>query len=144
MPVSDATSSRLVRGFGLALVGMGVLHFLVPRPFDAIMPRVLPEETHRPLTYASGVAELAAGALLLRPSTRRLGGRLAFWLLLAVWPANIDAALRGGYPIEGFAGTTAAAWIRVPLQLPMLLIARRAARGDGDGPADRTKEPTDG
>jgi uncharacterized membrane protein len=113
---------------GLLLV-LGVLHLAVPRPFDAIIPRALPAASRRPLTYASGAAELVCGALLLVPRTRRLGGWLTAALLLAVWPANVDAALRGGYPgLSGFAGSAAAAWLRVPLQLPLLWVALRTAR----------------
>jgi uncharacterized membrane protein len=114
--------------FALALVAMGVLHFAVPRPFDAIMPRVLPAGWRRPLTYLSGVAEIACGVLMAVPRTRAVGGRLTALLLLAVWPANIDAALRGGYPWGGPAGSEVAAWVRVPLQLPMIWLALRIAR----------------
>lgn len=122
--------------FAGALVAMGVLHFVAPRPFDSIIPRAFPAEARRPLTYASGVAEIACGTLMALPRTRRLGGRLTALLLLAVWPANIDAALRGGYPgLDGFAGTATAAWLRVPLQIPLiwgaLRIARRAGTSEG-------------
>lgn len=124
------------------LIAMGVLHFVAPRPFDSIMPRSLPESAHRPLTYASGAAEIACGAMLLAPRTRALGARLTALLMLAVWPANIEAALRGGYPAEGFLGSATAAWLRVPLQLPLiawaLLIGRRADRAAADrAAADR-------
>jgi uncharacterized membrane protein len=124
---------RVPLGVGLfagAIMAVGVLHFVAPRPFDAIIPRALPAEARRPLTYASGAAEIACGALMAVPRTRRLGGRLTTVLLLAVWPANIDAALRGGYPgLAGFAGSAAAAWLRVPLQLPLIWWALRIARG---------------
>ena len=33
----------------------GAMHFARPAFFDAIMPRVLPTRSHRPLIYASGV-----------------------------------------------------------------------------------------
>ena len=131
---------------GGLLLGVGTLHFVSPKPFDSIIPRALPEEARRPLTYASGVVEVAAGAMLLAPRTRRLGGRLAFWLILAVWPANIDAALRGGYPgLPGVVGGATAAWIRVPLQLPLLWLAHRIARDPGTptGPATETNARTD-
>lgn len=129
------TTRRMPARAGLlagTLIALGVLHFAVPRQFDQIMPRALPEAAHRPLTYASGAAEIACGAMLLLPRTRALGARLTALLLLAVWPANIDAAVRGGYPAEGVIGSATAAWLRVPLQLPLiawaLLVARRADR----------------
>lgn len=129
-----------VAAFALALVAMGVLHLAVPRPFDAIMPRALPRGWRRPLTYLSGVAEIACGVLMALPRTRSLGGRLTVVLLLAVWPANIDAALRGGYPVAGPIGSATAAWLRVPLQLPLIWLALRIARrgpavGTGAGEA---------
>lgn len=120
------------------LLGAGTLHFVTPRFFDAVMPRALPPATHRPLTYASGVAELAAGALLLPRRTRRLGGWLAFWTFVGVLPANVDVALRGGYEgLPGFASTTTAAWLRIPLQLPLIWASWAIAKGSA-APRDRS------
>lgn len=110
------------------MIGAGLLHFLAPRPYDAIIPRVFPEGTRRPLTYASGAAEIVCGVMLLVPRTRALGGRLTAILLLVVLPANVDVALRGGYPLEGFLGSAEAAWLRVPLQIPLILWARSIER----------------
>lgn len=124
---------------GLLLL-TGILHFVAPRPFDAIIPRIVPAEARRPLTYASGAAELACAGLLLVPRTRTLGGRLTALLLLAVLPANVDAALRGGYPLNGVAGTATAAWLRVPLQIPLILAAREVTR---HARATTTTETTD-
>ncbi len=106
---------------------VGTLHFVVPRQFEAIVPKPLPAK--RELVLASGVAEVAVAGLLVAPRTRRAGGRLALGLLAAVWPANlqmtIDAA-RTGKPWWFTLGTVA----RLPLQVPMMAVARRAARGD--------------
>jgi uncharacterized membrane protein len=122
------------------LITAGVLHLVNPRPFDSIVPRVLPESTRRPITYISGVAEIVCGALLLLPRTRALGGKVTALLFLVIWPANVDPALRGGYPgLSGFLGSALAAWLRVPLQIPLILWARSIAR-DGDRSAARTAE----
>ncbi len=54
------------------------------------MPRYLP--AHRELVYASGLAEMAGGAGVL--AGRRVA---AWWLiatLLAIFPANVEMALR--------------------------------------------------
>lgn len=76
-----------------ALAGMGVLHFVKPRPFDSLIPRILPGPP-RAYTYASGVAELATAALLAAPQTRRVGARGASLLFVAVFPANLEMARR--------------------------------------------------
>ena len=54
--------------------------FVAPKPFDTIIPAELPGSP-RFYTYASGVAELATGALLLAPRTRKLGALAAVALV---------------------------------------------------------------
>ncbi|MCV7227076.1 DoxX family protein [Mycolicibacterium komossense] len=111
---------------GAILVGMGVLHFLAPKPFDTIVPAELPG-TPRFYTHASGVAEVATGALILAPQTRRLGATAAVALYLAVFPANVNMVrLWWGKPWPVRLGAIA----RLPLQIPMITTAlkiRRAA-----------------
>ena len=108
----------------------GALHFIIPRSYQRIVPRSL---GHAPLLVAaSGVAEIVAGALVAVPRTRRLGAGLAFAVLLVVWPANVQMALDGGIPEAGFpAGSAAVSWIRVPLQIPLLVWAWRQAAPRG-------------
>ena len=118
---------RSTAALAVILGGGGVLHFVAPAPFVAMVPKSLPRK--KELVLASGVVEVAAAGLLVHPSTRPLGGRLAMLLLAAVWPANaqmtVDAA-RSDKPRWFVLGTVA----RLPLQLPLLAIARRAARSD--------------
>ena len=108
--------------------GAGVTHFTRPRFYDPIVPKWLPGSA-RTWTYLSGVAELASAALMLRRDTRRVGGWASFATILAVWPANWQAALDGGMKEQDPPFDSAAvAWIRVPLQLPMLRGALKVAR----------------
>ncbi len=96
----------------------GSLHFIVPRPYAAIVPDQLPGHTE--LVYASGVAELACAAGLLHPRSRRLAGWATAALFVAVFPANVKMAL------DSMAGSTvyrAAVWARLPLQVPLVLWA---------------------
>ena len=83
-----ATSATVMATF---LAGMGVLHFVRPEPFDGIIPAALPGPP-RAYTYCSGVAELGTAALLAVPATRRLGGRVATVLFVAVFPGNVEMA----------------------------------------------------
>jgi uncharacterized membrane protein len=77
------------------LLGAGTTHFLLPKPYDDIVPAELPGSP-RFYTYASGVAELASGALLLVPRTRKLGALAALVVFLGVYPANFNMVGCGG------------------------------------------------
>ncbi|OBA86451.1 hypothetical protein A5633_00900 [Mycolicibacterium elephantis] len=106
------------------LLGVGSLHFLTPKPFDEIVPAELPGSA-RFYTYASGVAELVTGALLLAPRTRRLGALAAVALFVAVFPANVNMVrLWKNKPVVMRAGALA----RLPLQIPMVLEALKIYR----------------
>jgi uncharacterized membrane protein len=114
------------RSFGPFFIVAGLLHFVVPRFYDAIVPRWVPGPRRR-VTYVSGVAEIVAGAAILHPRTRRLGGRLSVATLLAVFPANVEMALRPErHPVPGGA---MALYARLPLQAVFVAWARAAARG---------------
>lgn len=106
------------------LLGIGTTHFLAPRPFDEIVPTELPGSP-RFYTYASGVAELTTGALLLVPRTRRLAGLAAAALFLCVFPANVNMVrLWWGKPWAW----RIAAIARLPLQIPMVTQALKVWR----------------
>ena len=106
-----------------ALATMGVLHLAVPGPFDRIIPRWVPGEP-RAWTYLSGVAELASAALLANERTRRLGGWAAAATIAAVYPANVQMAVDNPPTTALGSGS----WLRLPLQVPMLVWALHRAR----------------
>jgi uncharacterized membrane protein len=109
-------SARALAGL---LLGMGTLHFAVPGAFDRIVPRLLGPP--RPWTLLSGAAELAAGALVAVPRTRRAGAWTAAAVFVAVFPANIQMALDGGVAGASWPANSAlASWLRLPLQ-PVLV-----------------------
>lgn len=127
-------TDKLARGMATSLAGMGALHFIAPKPFDAIVPPNLPLGlTPRRATQLSGVAELTTAALLAAPRTRRLGGAAAAALFLAVYPANIHMAQQwSDKPLPMRLG----AYARLPLQLPMIVSAVRIARDRGETGGD--------
>lgn len=110
------------------LGGAGVAHFATPGFFDPLVPAWMPGGA-RWVTYASGVVELAAAGLVAHPRTRRFGGWFALATFVAVYPANIQAALDGGMKeMDPPFDSAAAAWIRLPFQLPLFWLAWRVAR----------------
>jgi uncharacterized membrane protein len=119
---SPATALSLA-GF---LAVAGAAHFVVPRSYQRIVPRLLADPAF--WVRWSGVAEIGCAALVAIPKTRRLGGWLALLLFVAVFPANVQMALDGGLAGAGFPlGSPAVAWARLPLQVPLIVWARRVA-----------------
>lgn len=120
----------MLRAAGPFFVVSGVLHFLRPRVYEAMMPDRLPRP--RALVYASGVAEIAGGAGLTAHD-QRVARASSWWLvatLAAVFPANIHMAQHPErYPrIPGGRATLLA---RLPFQLVFaawVLAAGRAPR----------------
>ncbi len=115
------------------LGGAGVSHFAKPAFFDPIVPRWMPGSA-RLITYLSGVAEVGSALLVAVPRTRRLGGCLALATFVGVYPANVQAALDGGMKeMDPPFDSAVAAWLRLPLQLPMFWLAWSVARGQRSG-----------
>jgi uncharacterized membrane protein len=89
----------------------GSLHFLRPKPYVAIVPDALPRKLE--IVYASGVAELAGGALVLPARTRRAAGWWLIATLIAVFPANVNMAVNA----EQFRSVAPSLlWARLPVQ----------------------------
>jgi uncharacterized membrane protein len=97
----------------------GLLHLINPSGFLWLMPPWLPEPML--LIFLSGVAELAAAiGLVLK---LRWAPMLTAITLLAVWPANWWFAFDS---LNGDLLLAVAAWVRLPLQIPLILWALRS------------------
>lgn len=120
---------RGLRLWGLVAIigGSGVLHFVAPGFYRQIVPRAIGHAGE--VVAISGAAEVACAAALAIPATRRLGAWATALLLVAVFPANLQMALDGGLKGAGFpANNAVAAWLRLPLQLPLIWLAVIVAR----------------
>ena len=111
-------SSASALSLAALLVVAGTAHFVVPRPYERIVPDMLGNAGL--WVRWSGVAELACAGLVAHPRTRRLGAWAAAGVFVAVFPANVKMALDGGAP----AGL---AWARLPFQAPLVWWAYRVA-----------------
>lgn len=119
--------SELTRDIKLlagAFAVSGTVHLVKPAVYEPLMPAWLP--AHREIILGSGMAELVCAGGLLHPRTRRPAGLASVALLAIVYVGNLkmaDAARRSDKP-----AFKAAAYARLPLQLPMFRAAIRAAR----------------
>ena len=100
----------------------GVIHLLDPKKFTSIVPNFLPFSTG--LVYASGVAELICAYGLWR--RQRWAGIAATALLLAIWLANLQAAITAQNSDE--LSNQVISWIRLPLQIPLIWLALQSGR----------------
>ncbi|WP_110182286.1 DoxX family protein [Nocardioides solisilvae] len=124
MTTPSTRPARDVAALAALFATSGTVHLVKPEVFLPIVPKSLP--ARRELVTWSGVAELACAAGLLHPRTRRASGWASAALLLAVYPANVkmakDAQRSRRTALK--VGTV----LRLPLQVPMIRTALRAAR----------------
>ena len=114
-------SRRLLAAF---FVGSGVNHFVMPRPYEQIVPPRLQADAKR-VVAVSGVAEIVGGLAVLSSRTRRLAGPGLVALLAAIFPANLYMARTP----ERFRKVPRwALYARLPLQPMMMWWAWRATR----------------
>ena len=117
--MTATSATRLAALLGAA----GLTHFALPKPYDLIVPKVLPGSP-RTWTYLSGACELALAATVITPRTRRLGALGAAALFVGVFPANVKMALDWRdkpMPMK------AAAYLRLPVQVPLVAWALKVA-----------------
>jgi len=103
-----------------AFLVSGTFHLIAPAQF---MP-LLPDWTPYPLVlvYLSGIAELLAAIGLI--AKLRWAPIFTGLVLLAVWPANWWVAIEATNNAE--IATAVIAWLRLPLQLPLIYWALKS------------------
>lgn len=126
MPNLPVARIRSWAPIGLAslFVVSGTLHVVRPSFFESLVPSVLPARDVIVLT--SGIAELVCAAGLLTGA--RWAGSASAWLLVAVFPGNVAYAVTTSGDPTASATLAAAAWIRLPLQVPLVWAALQARR----------------
>jgi len=113
---------HVTRFFGPFFLSAGILHFVIPKPFESMVPDYLP--AHKELVQVSGVVEGVAGIATMVPRTRRFGRLLSVATLVGVFPSNVNMALHPEkYPVPG---GRAALLARLPLQGLLIWWAAKA------------------
>jgi uncharacterized membrane protein len=128
---TPAPSAPSWRPLAALLATAGIGHFVVPRPFEAIVPRALGDP--KPWVAASGVAEIACAVGLAIPRTRRLAGLASAALFVGVFPANVQMTVSAFRSERASAAYRAGTVARLPMQVPLVVQALRLAREPAGG-----------
>ncbi|MBE9179707.1 DoxX family membrane protein [Oculatella sp. LEGE 06141] len=112
---SKQNKERLRVVLAIAIIVVGITHFVVPEPYTKIVPSALPAPEF--LVYLSGFFEILGGIGLMIPPTSQAAAWGLILLYIAVFPANINMAVNRIHIIDGVPDTSP--WvqaIRLPLQ----------------------------
>lgn len=105
-------------GTGITFIFAGVSHFIIPETFMKLMPPFIPAPLL--MVYVSGVFEMLGGIGLIVSKTKRWASYGLILLLLAVYPANIYVAWEN-VQLGGFMNNSAYQWLRVVMQIPLII-----------------------
>ena len=111
----------LAIGLGCFFTYVGILHFIDPEWFTAIVPNILPGSDEF-WVIVSGIPEVLCGIGLLLPKTRVLAAKATVFFLIILYWANLNMWI---YDIE-LNGNTFPLWahiLRGLAQVVMVLIA---------------------
>lgn len=98
----------------VAMVAVGVMHFVQPDPFVRIVPEALPAPLA--LVYVSGVFEILGGVGLIPKRSRRFAAWGLIALYVAVFPANINMAIHDIQMNPASPTPSWVPWARLPFQ----------------------------
>lgn len=111
-------TTLLRRALAAFFIIAGITHFIMPASYLAIMPPYVPWPAA--MVAMSGAAEILGGLGILIRSTRRVAGWWLIALLIAVFPANLQA-LSTGMIVADHVVPEWMLWARLPLQLVLVI-----------------------
>ena len=117
--LASGFSHGLAMVLGLAFCRIGLLHWTNPEPFEAIVPAYLGAPSFWNLL--SGSFEIAFGAGLIFPRTRKHAAKLLFFLVIAMSLANLNMWIND-LPFNGTKLSTQGHVVRWCIQIVLLLL----------------------
>jgi uncharacterized membrane protein len=113
--IDERPRGRISLALLLLFTGLG--HFVNPEPMAAMLPPWVPNRV--PIIYVTGLLEWAAAVGLLVPQYSRAAGMCLLAFLVAVFPANVFAALNY-VGMGGHEAGPAYLLVRTPFQLGLM------------------------
>ncbi|MCE7792166.1 hypothetical protein K8O68_06975 [Salipaludibacillus sp. CUR1] len=116
--------------YSVLLFVAGILHFVHERGFRRIVPKHLP--FRRAIVLVSGAIEMLFSILLWVKKAQLLTSKLLAIFLVIVFPANIYMAVKKISFIPGKPASPWILWLRLPLQIPLVLGALALGKKKGN------------
>ena len=113
--MDDKQRGRISLALLFLFTGLG--HFVNPEPMATMLPPWMPSRV--PLVYVTGLLEWAGAIGLLMPRSARIAGICLVTFLIAVFPANVFAALNH-VGMGGHEAGPAYLLVRAPFQLALI------------------------
>ncbi|GAE92274.1 hypothetical protein JCM21714_1262 [Gracilibacillus boraciitolerans JCM 21714] len=114
--------------YSIILLGAGILHFVHEQSFRRIVPKLLP--FRRAIVLVTGVFEIVFSVMLWVKKGQHITEKLLAYFMVAVFPANIYMAVRKISFQPGKQISPWILWLRLPLQIPLIVGALRLGRKD--------------
>jgi uncharacterized membrane protein len=112
--------------YSILLFGAGVLHFVREPNFRRIVPEILPFQ--QGIVLITGVFEILFAILLWVKQGQHITSKLLASFMVAVFPANVYMAVKRIPVQEGRKANSWVLWLRLPLQLPLIVGALTLGR----------------
>ncbi|MBM7094886.1 hypothetical protein JSY36_03870 [Bacillus sp. H-16] len=116
--------------YSVLLFTAGVLHFVHERGFRKIVPKQLP--FRKAIVLISGALEIVFAILLWVKKGQEITGKLLALFMVAVFPANVYMAKKKISFTPGKPTSPWILWLRLPLQIPLIIGALTLGRKKDD------------
>ncbi len=107
----------------LLFIAAGINHFWHIGMYVSIMPPYLPWPLA--LIYITGAMEILLGVLLIPRSSRRMAAAGLIFLLIAIFPANVQMTINYAHEHNPYLWITV---VRLPLQVVLIWIIWKVGR----------------
>lgn len=112
--------------YSMILFGAGVLHFVRERSFRKIVPEKLPFK--KAIVLITGFFEILFSVLLWVRKGQHITGKFLAFFMIAVFPANVYMARNKISFLPGKQTNPLILWLRLPLQIPLIIGALRLGK----------------
>ena len=112
--------------YSLLLIIAGIGHFTKKKGFERTVPDILPAKSF--IVQFTGILEILFGVFLWIKKGQAVTSKLLAAFMIAVFPANVNMAIKEIPFQPGGSPNKIILWLRLPLQIPLIVGAFKLGR----------------